>query len=127
MKPTIVGLVAVAACFGVFGGVSPASAQVDLSGMWAPIFHEDQIERAQVGQAAANSAQIIAHENVMKRMTEPEGNAKPATGLMPTDTFFTEARSSISQMRTPMAMSSCFSESLTSSSRATSSTRRRSR
>jgi glyoxylase-like metal-dependent hydrolase (beta-lactamase superfamily II) len=46
---------------------------------------------AQVGQAAANSAQIIAHENVMKRMTEPEGNAKPATGLMlPTDTFFTE-------------------------------------
>jgi cyclase len=90
MKPTIVGLVAVAACFGVFGGVSPASAQVDLSGMWAPIFHEDQIERAQVGQAAANSAQIIAHENVMKRMTEPEGNAKPATGLMPTDTFFTE-------------------------------------
>ncbi|HEY9462620.1 MAG TPA: MBL fold metallo-hydrolase [Vicinamibacterales bacterium] len=46
---------------------------------------------AQVGQSAANSAQIIAHENVMKRMVEPEGNAKPATGLMlPTDTFFTE-------------------------------------
>jgi glyoxylase-like metal-dependent hydrolase (beta-lactamase superfamily II) len=46
---------------------------------------------AQVGQAAANSAQIIAHENVMKRLVEPEGNAKPATGLMlPTDTFFTE-------------------------------------
>jgi glyoxylase-like metal-dependent hydrolase (beta-lactamase superfamily II) len=46
---------------------------------------------AQVGQAAANSAQIIAHENVMKRLVEPGGNAKPATGLMlPTDTFFTE-------------------------------------
>jgi glyoxylase-like metal-dependent hydrolase (beta-lactamase superfamily II) len=45
---------------------------------------------AQVGQAAANSAQIIAHENVMKRLVEPEGNAKPASGLMlPTDTFFT--------------------------------------
>jgi len=45
---------------------------------------------AQVGQAAANSAQIIAHENVMKRMVDPDGDARPATGLMlPTDTFFT--------------------------------------
>lgn len=26
-------------------GVRPASAQVDLSGVWAPIFHEDQVER----------------------------------------------------------------------------------
>jgi hypothetical protein len=23
----------------------PASAQIDLSGVWAPIFHEDQVER----------------------------------------------------------------------------------
>lgn len=26
-------------------GVRPASAQIDLSGIWAPIFHEDQVER----------------------------------------------------------------------------------
>lgn len=46
---------------------------------------------AQVGQAAANSAQIIAHENVLKRMSETEGNAKPLpTVALPTDTFFTE-------------------------------------
>src|SRR6187455_1486937 len=29
----------------VIGVASPAAAQVDLSGMWAPIFHEDQVER----------------------------------------------------------------------------------
>ena len=46
---------------------------------------------AQVGQAAANSAQIIAHENVLKRMSETEGNAKPVpTVALPTDTFFNE-------------------------------------
>ena len=28
------------------GSVREASAQVDLSGIWAPIMHEDQIERA---------------------------------------------------------------------------------
>jgi cyclase len=45
---------------------------------------------AQVGQAAANSAQIIAHENVLLRMTSTEGNAKPLpTAMLPTDTFFT--------------------------------------
>jgi cyclase len=45
---------------------------------------------AQVGQAAANSAQIIAHENVLLRMTSTEGNAKPVpTAMLPTDTFFT--------------------------------------
>jgi glyoxylase-like metal-dependent hydrolase (beta-lactamase superfamily II) len=46
---------------------------------------------AQVGAAAANAAQIIAHENVLKRMTETQGNAKPVpTAMLPTDTFFTE-------------------------------------
>ena len=44
VRATTVCLV-VAACVGVFGGVSPAYAQVDLSGTWAPIFHEDQVER----------------------------------------------------------------------------------
>ena len=29
----------------VFGGASAASAQIDFSGMWAPIFHKDQVER----------------------------------------------------------------------------------
>jgi hypothetical protein len=43
VRATTVCLV-VAACVGVFGGVSPAYAQVDLSGM-APIFHEDQVGR----------------------------------------------------------------------------------
>jgi cyclase len=46
---------------------------------------------AQVGAAAANAAQIIAHENVLKRMTETQGNAKPVpAAMLPTDTFFTE-------------------------------------
>jgi glyoxylase-like metal-dependent hydrolase (beta-lactamase superfamily II) len=46
---------------------------------------------AQVGAAAANSAQIIAHENVQNRMTQPQGNQKPApSAALPTDTFFTE-------------------------------------
>src|SRR4030095_2585855 len=29
----------------LIGVARPASAQVDLTGMWAPIFHEDQVER----------------------------------------------------------------------------------
>jgi glyoxylase-like metal-dependent hydrolase (beta-lactamase superfamily II) len=37
----------VLACFvvAVAAAARPAAAQVDLSGMWAPIFHEDQVER----------------------------------------------------------------------------------
>ena len=27
------------------GGAGDATAQIDLSGIWAPIFHEDQVER----------------------------------------------------------------------------------
>jgi hypothetical protein len=40
-----VTLVACAVFLGVVS-VRPASAQVDLSGIWAPIMHEDQVERA---------------------------------------------------------------------------------
>jgi len=40
-----VTLVACAVFLG-FVSVRPASAQVDLSGIWAPIMHEDQVERA---------------------------------------------------------------------------------
>ena len=40
-----VTLIASAVIFGVVT-VRPASAQVDLSGVWAPIMHEDQVERA---------------------------------------------------------------------------------
>jgi hypothetical protein len=35
-----------AVVFGLFGAARPASAQIDLSGIWAPIMHEDAIERA---------------------------------------------------------------------------------
>jgi cyclase len=44
---------------------------------------------AQVGAGAANAAQIIAHENVLKRMTE-QGSTPVPTAMLPTDTFFTE-------------------------------------
>ena len=40
-----VTLIASAVVVGVVT-VRPASAQVDLSGVWAPIMHEDQVERA---------------------------------------------------------------------------------
>jgi glyoxylase-like metal-dependent hydrolase (beta-lactamase superfamily II) len=42
----------------------------------------------QVGAAAADSAQIFAHENVQARMAQPEsGETAPPFGAWPTDTF----------------------------------------
>ena len=38
----LIALVVLMGC----GAVRPASAQIDLSGIWAPIMHEDQVERA---------------------------------------------------------------------------------
>jgi hypothetical protein len=38
--------VLVFAMFAWMGGSQPASAQMDLSGIWAPLMHEDQVERA---------------------------------------------------------------------------------
>jgi glyoxylase-like metal-dependent hydrolase (beta-lactamase superfamily II) len=40
-------------------------------------------------QDAAEGAQIIAHENVLKRMSEPSGQSRPSLGGLPTSTFFT--------------------------------------
>ncbi len=48
---------------------------------------------AQVGAAAANSAQILAHENVQLRMSQPQGNQPAAPfASWPTDTFFTDEK-----------------------------------
>ena len=44
---------------------------------------------AQAGQASANYAQIIAHENVLARMATPQGNQPaPPTMAQPSETFF---------------------------------------
>ena len=43
----------------------------------------------QVGQAAANTAFVVAHENVLKAMSAPTGDAPPTPFAgWPTDTFF---------------------------------------
>jgi glyoxylase-like metal-dependent hydrolase (beta-lactamase superfamily II) len=48
---------------------------------------------AQVGQAAANSAFIWAHENVLNRMSNPpQGQQAPPFAAWPTDTFFTDQK-----------------------------------
>ena len=45
---------------------------------------------AQVGAAAANFAQVLAHENVQIRMSQPQGDQpSPPFAAWPTDTFFT--------------------------------------
>jgi glyoxylase-like metal-dependent hydrolase (beta-lactamase superfamily II) len=44
---------------------------------------------AQLGQAGANSAFIVAHENTLNAMSAPTGNAAPTPfGAWPTNTFF---------------------------------------
>jgi glyoxylase-like metal-dependent hydrolase (beta-lactamase superfamily II) len=43
----------------------------------------------QLGEAGANSAFIVAHENVLKAMSAPTGSTAPTPfGAWPTDTFF---------------------------------------
>jgi glyoxylase-like metal-dependent hydrolase (beta-lactamase superfamily II) len=74
--------VATAALLGL--GASPASAQIDFSGMWVPIFHEDQVERAagpDVGEYAglpiteAARARALAWDAAI--LTLPEHQCKP--------------------------------------------------
>jgi len=83
MKPTSVGVVIVAAFFGVLG-VRPASAQVDLGGMWAPIFHEDQLERVpgpEIGDYSGlpinDAARMRADSWMSSLLTLPEHQCKP--------------------------------------------------
>ena len=44
MQHRVIKVVLLAVLFG-FGGARHASAQMDLSGIWAPIMHEDPVER----------------------------------------------------------------------------------
>jgi glyoxylase-like metal-dependent hydrolase (beta-lactamase superfamily II) len=44
---------------------------------------------AEVGREAANFAQIIAHENVATRLSQPQDGKPLPTAALPTDTFFT--------------------------------------
>jgi len=83
MKPTTVGIVIVAGFFAVVG-VRPASAQVDLSGMWAPIFHEDQVERVpgpEIGDYSGlpinDAARLKADTWDASLLTLPEHQCKP--------------------------------------------------
>ena len=46
----------------------------------------------QLGPNAANSAQIVAHENVQIRMAQAEGAAAVPFAAQPTDTFFTPTK-----------------------------------
>jgi glyoxylase-like metal-dependent hydrolase (beta-lactamase superfamily II) len=46
----------------------------------------------QLGPNAANSAQIVAHENVQVRMVQAEGAAAVPFAAQPTDTFFTPTK-----------------------------------
>ncbi len=89
---------------------------------------------AAIGESAAEGATIIAHENVLNRMSAPTGKQAPTPeGAWPTDTFFIKQknlffngegiRSCISPMPTPMATAWYSSAAPTSSSPATSSLR----
>ena len=62
----------------------PASAQIDLTGMWAPIFHEDQVERIpgpDVGDYAGlpinDAARLRADSWDASLLTLPEHQCKP--------------------------------------------------
>ena len=68
----------------VIGVASPAAAQVDLSGMWAPIFHEDQVERIpgpDVGDYAGlpinDALRMRADSWDASLLTLPEHQCKP--------------------------------------------------
>ncbi len=64
--------------------VCPASAQIDLSGMWAPIFHEDQVERV-AGPDVGDFAGLPINDALRMRadawdaglLTLPEHQCKP--------------------------------------------------
>jgi hypothetical protein len=65
-------------------GVRPAVAQVDLAGIWAPIFHEDQVERIpgpDVGDYAglpiSDAARLRADSWDASLLTLPEHQCKP--------------------------------------------------
>ena len=62
----------------------PAAAQIDLSGMWAPIFHEDQVERIPgpdvgdyTGLPITEAARIRALAWSASLLTLPEHQCKP--------------------------------------------------
>ena len=68
----------------LIGIVPPASAQVDLTGMWAPIFHEDQVERIpgpDVGDYAGlpinDALRLRADSWDASLLTLPEHQCKP--------------------------------------------------
>ena len=68
----------------VIGVASPAAAQVDLSGMWAPLFHEDQVERIpgpDVGDYAGlpinDALRMRADSWDASLLTLPEHQCKP--------------------------------------------------
>ena len=65
-------------------GVRPVAAQVDLSGMWAPIFHEDQVERVpgpEVGDYTGlpinDAMRLRADSWQASLLTLPEHQCKP--------------------------------------------------
>ena len=68
----------------IVAGARPASAQIDLSGTWSPIFHEDQVERIpgpDVGDYAGlpiNDAERLRGESWdASLLTLPEHQCKP--------------------------------------------------
>jgi cyclase len=81
-SPWLVWLVCVLLAWAV--SVRPASAQIDLSGMWAPIFHEDQVERV-AGPDVGDFAGLPINDALRMRadawdaglLTLPEHQCKP--------------------------------------------------
>jgi glyoxylase-like metal-dependent hydrolase (beta-lactamase superfamily II) len=82
MQRTLVRFVIAAVL--VVCGARPAAAQVDLSGMWAPIFHEDQVERVpgpEVGDYSGlpinDAMRLRADSWQASLLTLPEHQCKP--------------------------------------------------
>ena len=88
MQPTIATSIPtrllVCACLAWVASARPASAQIDLTGMWAPVFHEDQVERVP-GPEVGDYAGLPINDALRMRadawdaglLTLPEHQCKP--------------------------------------------------
>jgi hypothetical protein len=88
MQPTIAMSLSIrllaCACLAWVASARPASAQIDLTGMWAPVFHEDQVERVP-GPEVGDFAGLPINDALRMRadawdaglLTLPEHQCKP--------------------------------------------------
>ena len=84
IAPPIQMRLLVCACLAWAASALPASAQIDLTGMWAPVFHEDQVERVP-GPEVGDFAGLPINDALRMRadawdaglLTLPEHQCKP--------------------------------------------------